>query len=144
LFQSSSAELQLKQAHLVDQYAPDMALKDKYLFSCAPIALNVPFEKDYYLLCLRSVALSQARRLPTAPNWLTANDAKHLEEAELLSHNLSLYVWLSFKFPQIFIDAAQVTSLRQAISRYIAQALLCQVGYGDTSRELDSLMQKRP
>lgn len=144
LFQLSTAELQIKQAHLVDQHAPDMALKDKYLFACAPIALNVPFEKDYYLLCLRSVALSQIRRLPTAPNWLKTNNAKHLEEAELLSHNLSLYAWLSFKFPQIFTDAEQVATLRHAISRYIEQALLSQVGYGDTSRELDSLMRKRP
>ncbi len=144
LFQLSTAELQIKQAHLVDQHAPDMALKDKYLFACAPIALNVPFEKDYYLLCLRSVALSQIRRLPTAPNWLKTNNAKHLEEAELLSHNLSLYAWLSFKFPQIFTDAEQVATLRHAISRYIEQALLSQVGYGDTNRELDSLMRKRP
>jgi ATP-dependent RNA helicase SUPV3L1/SUV3 len=94
-------------------------------------------------LCLKSVAQSKTRTLPSAPSWLTNQHAKHLAEAELLSHNLSLYAWLGFKFPQIFTEAPLVSSLRQAVSRYIEQALLCQTGYGDTSRELDSLPLKR-
>lgn len=144
LFALGGMDLQLTQAQLVDSHAPNMALKDKYLFVCAPIALNVPFEKDYFLLCLASVAHSQTRTLPSAPAWLkNHNNAKHLAEAELLSHNLSLYAWLSFKFPDFFPDGLHVASLRHAVSRYIEQALLCQTGYGDTSRELDSLQQSR-
>ena len=143
LFALGGMDQQLTQAQLVDSHAPDMALKDKYLFACAPIALNVPFEKDYFLLCLKSVAQSTTRALPSTPSWLTNHHAKHLAEAELLSHNLSLYAWLGFKFPQIFTDALLVSGLRQSVSRYIEQALLCQTGYGDTSRELDSLPLKR-
>ncbi|MDO9394211.1 MAG: SUV3 C-terminal domain-containing protein [Methylotenera sp.] len=143
LFAQTSLSNQISQAVLVDNHAPDMSLKDKYIFVCAPISLNVAFEKDYYLLCLQSVAQSQKRHLPTPPVWLESVSPKYLEAAELLSHNLSLYAWLSFKFPQIFVDGEQVKTLRQRVSRYIENALLTQAGFGDTTRETDYLMTKR-
>lgn len=143
LFINTSLNNQIAQAILVDEHAPAMSLKDKFIFICAPISLNVAFEKDYYLLCLQSVAQSQIRHLPKPPVWLASVSPKHLEVAELLSHNLSLYAWLSFKFPQIFVDGDEVKSLRQHVSRYIESALLTQSGYGDTSREIDGLIAKR-
>jgi ATP-dependent RNA helicase SUPV3L1/SUV3 len=143
LFAQTPLNNQISQAILVDEHAPEMSLKDKFIFVCAPISLNVAFEKDYYLMCLRSVLQSQVGKLPTAPAWLESQSPKHLEEAELLSHNLSLYAWLSFKFPQIFIEGEQVKSLRQRVGRYIEGALLTQAGYGDTSREIDYLMTNR-
>jgi ATP-dependent RNA helicase SUPV3L1/SUV3 len=143
LFAATALDRQITQAVLIDEHAPAMAMADKFIFVCAPIALNVAFEKDYYLLCLRSVATSQLRHLPIAPVWLTGLSPKHLETAELLSHNLSLYAWLSFKFPQIFVDGDQVSAIRQRVSRYIENALLTQAGYGDTSREVDYLMGRR-
>ncbi|MES2180907.1 MAG: helicase-related protein [Pseudomonadota bacterium] len=143
LFVNTSLNNQIAQAILVDEHAPEMSLQDKFIFICAPISLNVAFEKDYYLLCLQSVAQSQIRHLPKPPVWLTSVSPKHLEAAELLSHNLSLYAWLSFKFPQIFVDGDAVKSLRQRVSRYIESALLTQSGYGDTSREIDGLMTRK-
>ena len=143
LFAQSSLNTQIAQAILVDEYAPTMSLKDKYTFVCAPISLNVAFEKDYYLLCLKSVTQSQVRHLPALPNWVDSASPKHLETAELLSLNLSLYAWLSFKFPQIFVDGHVVRSIRQRVSYYIENALLTQAGYGDTTREIDYLMLKK-
>lgn len=137
IFEQSSLSSQIEQAKLVDAHAPNMALKDKYIFVCAPISLDVAFEKDYYLLCLQSVALSTIRYLPKAPAWLETHNPKHLEAAELLSQNLSLYAWLGFKFPQIFIEGDAVPALRKSISRYIESALLMQSGYGETSREAE-------
>lgn len=136
-FEQAKLNSQIAQAILVDEYAPNMSLKDKYIFVCAPIALNLPFERDYYLLCLKSVAQNMIRHLPTPPEWLPAKHAKHLEQAELLTHNISLYAWLSYKFPQIFIDGPFVSTLRKQVSTYIQNALLCQSGYGQISREID-------
>lgn len=143
LFAAAPLSGQIAQALLVDAFAPSMSLKDKYIFVCAPIALNVAFEKDYYLLCLKSVAESQIRYLPSAPDWLEGHAPKHLEAAELLSHNLSLYAWLSFKFPLIFIDGANVSGLREKISHYIERALQVQTGYGDTQRENELIKYRR-
>ena len=139
LFALSKVDAQFNQALLVDEFAPKLSLKDKFIFTCAPIAINVSIEKDYFLLCLKSVVEHTTRLLPPAPTWLNSNGPKHLEEAEILSQNISLYAWLNYKFPQIFVETEKIQPFRQAISRYIERALLLQSGYGDTQRELDFL-----
>ena len=142
LFELSSVSAQYSQALLVDEFAPKMALKDKFIFACAPISIAVNIEKDYFLMCLQSAYLLAPRALPIAPVWLHSSNPKYLETAEILSQNISLYAWLSYQFPQIFIDADLVKDMRSQVSSYIENALLTQAGYGDTSRELDYLMRK--
>lgn len=142
LFALSKIAAQLNQALLVDEFALKLALKDKFIFTCAPISINVNIEKDYFLLCLKSVVEHSIRTLPPAPNWVNSNNPKHLEEAEILSQNISLYAWLSFKFPQIFVDVESIPHFRKSVSRYIERALLTQAGYIDTQRESDLLKFK--
>lgn len=142
LFELSNVDAQHSQAMLVDAFAPNMTLQDKFVFACAPISINVNIEKDYFLMCLQSVYLLANRALPSIPAWLDGTDSKHitpkhLEAAEMLSQNLSLYAWLSYKFPQIFVDGDKVSNMRQVLSRYITRALLVQAGYGQTAREID-------
>ena len=147
LFELSNVDAQHSQALLIDEFAPDMALQDKFIFACAPISINVNSEKDYFLMCLQSLYLLAPRALPSTPVWLDSNSLKHiipkyLEAAENLSQNLSLYAWLSYKFPHIFVDGDKVSDFRQAISRYITRALLAQAGYGQTTREVDLSYKK--
>lgn len=142
IFTLSGIEATYTQAILVDEFAPKMSLKDKFIFACAPISINVNIEKDYFLLCLKSVYEDLPRALPEQPDWLLGDSAKHLEAAENLSQNISLYAWLSYKYPQIFIDGTKIIAYRQLLSRYITSALLTQSGYQDTSRESDYLRYK--
>lgn len=137
LYTFNTAPAQHAQALLVDAHAPQMALKDKFVFCCAPISINVNIEKDYFLMCLQSAYLLAPRALPKAPVWLTSENPKHLDEAENLSQNISLYAWLSYKFPAIFVEQDAVSMIRTQVSRYIERSLLTQAGYGETSRELD-------
>ena len=139
LFQLSSVAALHAQALLVDEFAPKMALKDKFIFACAPISINTNIEKDYFLMCLQSAFLLAPRALPKAPNWLNTTNPKHLEAAENLSQQISLYAWLGFKFPQVFMDGNSVKALRKQVSSYIENALLTQAGYGQTARETDIL-----
>lgn len=143
LFCTAPLTSQISQAMLIDAHAPDMALKDKFIFACAPTSLNVPFEKDYYLLCLESVYRATARALPPMPDWLQSDKPNHLEAAELLCQNVSLYAWLAFKFPQIFTSAQEIPAFRKMLSAYIARALRRQTGYGDTSRETEQLPRRK-
>ena len=142
LFELGNVSAQYSQALMVDEFAPNMNLQDKFTFACAPISINVNIEKDYYLMCLQSAYLLARRALPTTPVWLDSSNPKNvnpkfLEAAESLSQNLSLYAWLSYKLPQIFVDGEKVPELRLAISSYITRALLTQAGYGQTAREID-------
>ncbi|MBC7756586.1 MAG: helicase [Bdellovibrio sp.] len=144
LFALSNVATLHAQALLVDEFAPKMALKDKFIFACAPISINTNIEKDYFLMCLQSAYLLAPRALPAAPHWLDVTNPKHfnskyLQTAENLSQNISLYAWLSFKFSQVFTDGNSVKAFRNHVSKYIENALLTQAGYGQTAREADIL-----
>jgi len=136
IFETATLGMHVGQGHLIDEYAPALSLKHKFIFSCAPVSLDKAHERDYFLACLKSFAEERRRALPLAPEWLTSTSPRHLEDAENLSKDLSLYAWLSFKFPQIFHQGEHVPEMRGRVSRYIERALLTQAGFGDTAKEL--------
>lgn len=135
LFELAPLEAQLNLGVLIDEVAPKLHLKDKFIFACAPIGWDKARERDYFLSCLQCVAEHKSKSLPEV-SWLTSTSPKHLEEAEDLSKDISLYAWLSYKFPEHFKQADKVADLRSRVSRYIEAALLVQSGYQDTSKEL--------
>lgn len=135
LFEFGQVNLQLTQALLVDAFAPKMSLRDKFTFVNAPVSLNLNIEKDYFLQCLDSVYNNKIRFLPIQPDWLSTENPKYLEIAEQLSQQISLYAWLSYQFPQFFVDGNKTNTIRQQVSAYITRALSTQAGYGETSRE---------
>jgi ATP-dependent RNA helicase SUPV3L1/SUV3 len=136
IFETATLGVHVAQGHLIDEYAPDLSMAHKYVFSCAPVSLDKAHERDYFLACLKSFAEQKRRALPSEPEWLVSTSPRHLEDAENLSKDLSLYAWLGFKFPKVFHQAAQVPELRSRVSRYIEQALLTQAGFGDTAKEM--------
>ncbi|MNR71234.1 ATP-dependent DNA helicase RecQ [compost metagenome] len=136
-FRTAELEDSIALAHEVDRWAPGIGLADKFTFSCAPAAAGKPAEVDYFRNCLRAFAAGRTKRLPEVPGWLTKNVFRDdlLEDAEQLSKDLSLYAWLSFKCPDVYVDGEQVAPLREVLSRYIEHALLRQSGFGLTSKE---------
>lgn len=136
LFEYASAGVQIALGQLIDLHAPQLDLADKFRFACAPVSLDKAHELDYFLSCLKAVATHTRKFLPDDVDWLAGTGPQHLERAERLSQDVSLYAWLSFKYPATFVDAARVPVLRAQVSRYIESALLVQAGYGDITREL--------
>ena len=114
-----------------------MALKDKFALACAPLSIQVPIEKDYFIQCIQSIYEDKPHPIPFAPNWLNGGSEKHLQQAEILSQHISLYAWLSYKFPTIFTEQSAIPELRSKVANYTKHALLTQKGYGDTSREVE-------
>ncbi len=143
LFEIGSLSVQIEQARIVDEYAPNLPLHDKMIFVYAPISLDKSNERDYFLSCIDSVLNSRKKSLPRNVNWLDSISAKHLEEAEFLAKEVSLYAWLGFKYPMLFTELADIPSLRNKISRYIERALLIQAGYKETSKEILYQLDKR-
>jgi hypothetical protein len=135
LFQTASLEDQIGLARVVDRLAGKLPLEQKFSFSCAPVAHNKENELAYFESCLRAHVAGRQMRLPAAPDWLLERLPGYLEDAEFISKDLSLYAWLSYKFPDTFCDGDAVPHLRQQVSRYIERELLRQNGFGMTSRE---------
>ena len=137
LIEHSHANAQLKQAFIVDEVAPNMAMRDKFVLACAPLSLQVRIEKDYFIQCISSISADKEHPLPYMPRWLNSHDAKYLEEAETLSQHISLYAWLSYKFPTIFTEQTAIPTIRAQVATYTKRALLTQRGYGSTSKEME-------
>ncbi len=136
LFEIAQLQTQSQLGLLIDEHAPQLNLKDKFTFACAPISWDKPIERDYFLTCLNTVTHDKKQALPSANSWLNSTSPKHLEAAEDLAKEISLYAWLAHKFPKHFYEFELVASLRNQVSRYIESALLIQAGYQDTSKEL--------
>lgn len=135
LFQTADMSAHILLGQWVDQHAPGLSLKDKFILSCAPVSLDKFAEGDYFVACIQSICSNKARHLPPDYEWLSGTSPKHLEEAEQLSQEISLYAWLACKFPAIFCQADTLPEFRARVSRYIERALLTQAGYGTTAKE---------
>jgi ATP-dependent RNA helicase SUPV3L1/SUV3 len=129
--------LQYQQALLIDEVAPTLSMRDKYRLMCAPLAIQVPIARDYFMQCVTAVATQQPRSLPNMPDWLNGQQAQYLEQAELICQHLSLYSWLSYQYPQVFPDRALIDDARKKLNAYISRALRVQAGYGKTQRETE-------
>lgn len=140
--ESTHAAAQYTQALIIDEVAPNMAFTDKFALACAPLSLQVAIEKDYFIQCITSIYQDKPHPIPHAPRWLSGNDGKHLTQAEILSQHISLYAWLSYKFPSIFTKQAAIPALRKKVAVYTQKALLTQKGYRDTSREVELKLSK--
>lgn len=136
LFQTADMSAHIQLGLWIDQIAPELSLREKFILSCAPVSLEKPHESDYFLACVQSICKGKARSLPPEQDWLKSSSPKHLEEAEALSQDISLYAWLAGKFPHIFHDTDAIPSVTSQVSRYIERALLTQAGYGSISKEL--------
>jgi ATP-dependent RNA helicase SUPV3L1/SUV3 len=141
LYVTANVNAQLAQAHLIDLHTPDLALTDKFTFSCAPSSVDTNFENAFFVQCLKSAANNIPQLLPPSPAWLVPgnskrHNAKHLEEAEVLSQNISLYAWLSYQYPSLFLEGSKIKEFRANLSDYIAAALLTQAGFLETTREI--------
>lgn len=135
LFETARLSEMTQLGWYVDQLSREMSLNDKFTFSCAPVSQHSTSELAYFKSCLESYVQGQKKEAPSAPSWLEQNGSGNLEEAEQLSKKLSLYAWLSFKYPQTFHQGASIAPLREEVSRYIERALLKQSGFGETSKE---------
>ncbi|MDB5898853.1 MAG: helicase [Ramlibacter sp.] len=135
LFQTAALEDQVGLARVVDRIAGKLSLDDKFTFSCAPIAHDKDNELGYFETCLLAFVKGRTLPLPRLADWLHDRRPGFLEEAEFLSKDVSLYAWLSYKFPQVYCDGEAVPELRSHLSRYIERELLRQNGFGKTSKE---------
>jgi ATP-dependent RNA helicase SUPV3L1/SUV3 len=117
-------------------------MRDKYRLMCAPLAIQVPIARDYFVQCMQAIVNQQPRALPTLPEWLKGQQAQYLEQAELICQHLSLYSWLSYQYPQVFPDRDLVDEARKTLNGFISRALRVQAGYGKTQREMELAQQR--
>jgi len=121
-FRAYNLDDMLEAAFIVDAYNLDIATK--YHLSCAPLTLKSP----YIIAAFESYILALEKKLPVSytPPQLTASYATTAQElliAEDMVKEISLYLWLSYRFEDYFIDAQIARTTRSVLNKYIEESL---------------------
>ena len=101
-----------------------LSLEDKYLCAQAPISIKSELilkAYEYYVFCI------SLRKVCTYKNLSNLNK-KNLSQKDLLAvedevKKITLYLWLSYKFPDLFIDYDKALKTRSKLNSYIEKHL---------------------
>jgi ATP-dependent RNA helicase SUPV3L1/SUV3 len=121
-FVAANIENMLEIAKMVDLYKLD--LKAKYHLACAPLSLGSPYLESVfhrYLIALemgQPIGFSVPDDLPAV-----ASISEMLFEAEERVKEVSLYLWLSYRFPDNFVDTDNALEARNILNAFIEKSL---------------------
>ena len=121
-FVAANIESMLEIAAIVDEY--DLDLRTRYYLSCAPASISSPYIESVFHRYIRQIeAGSEVRYIPPRdlPSFAQTNDM--LLNAEDRVREISLYLWLSFKFPDLFKDTQKAIEARARLNSYIENSL---------------------
>jgi len=121
-FNAANIDSMLEIAAIVDEYHLD--LKTRYFLSCAPASISSPYIESVFHRYIKQIeAGGQVLYIPPRdlPAFAQTNDM--LLNAEDRVREISLYLWLSFKFPDIFQDVEKALQARLRLNSYIENSL---------------------
>ncbi|WP_295420697.1 helicase-related protein [Sulfurovum sp.] len=121
-FMAANIDSMLEIAAIVDEYGLD--LKTRYYLSCAPASISSPYIESVFHRYIRQIeAGKKVLYIPPRdlPAFAQTNDM--LLNAEDRVREISLYLWLSFKFPDIFEDTEKALKARVRLNNYIENSL---------------------
>lgn len=121
-FMAANVESMLEIAAIVDEYSLD--LKTRFFLSCAPASISSPYIESVFHRYTRQIeAGSKVLYIPPRdlPAFAQTNDM--LLNAEDRVREISLYLWLSFKFPDIFEDSQKAIEVRVRLNNFIENSL---------------------
>jgi ATP-dependent RNA helicase SUPV3L1/SUV3 len=121
-FYAASLDDMLEASKIVDRY--DLDIASKYHLACAPLTLK----STYIIEAFESYvyALEQKKPVYYHPPKLSGEHARTSHElllAEDMVKEISLYLWLSYRFGEYFVDEQKAREYRGVLNRYIENTL---------------------
>lgn len=121
-FHASNLDDMLEAAIIVDNF--DLDIATKYHLACAPLTLKSP----YIIAAYESYILALEKKMPVvySPPKLVGSYAQTTDEllrAEDMVKEISLYLWLSYRFSEYFIDAQKARMSRGILNKFIEESL---------------------
>ncbi len=121
-FRASNLDDMVEAAKIVDAY--DLDIATKYHLSCAPLTLKSPYIVESY----ERYIVSLEKKLPATyilpalvGDFATTTD--ELLRAEDMVKEISLYLWLSYRFKDYFLDDEKARMARGVLNTYIENSL---------------------
>ncbi len=121
-FHASNLDDMLEAAKIVDSY--DLDIATKYHLSCAPLTLKSPYILGAFENYIQ--ALEQKVDVSYTPPSLVGSFAMTTDEllrAEDMVKEISLYLWLSYRFKDYFHDEQKARTSRGVLNKYIENSL---------------------
>ena len=121
-FRATNLEDMLEASAIVDKYELDIAMK--YHLACAPLTLKSEyivgaFERYIEALVKKESVHYKAPKLH-GEFALTSEELLHAED---MVKEISLYLWLSYRFNEYFVDAHKARTYRGVLNKYIERSL---------------------
>ena len=121
-FEAANIESMMEVAAIVDEYELD--LRSRYHLACAPVSIGSPWIESVFHRYLAHLQKDEpVPYLPPRdlPEYAVTNE--ELLNAEDRVKEVSLYLWLSFKFPDRFPDVEKAREARERLNRFIENSL---------------------
>lgn len=121
-FVAANIDSMLEIAQIVSEYELDLV--SRYHLACAPASISSPYIENkfhHYIKKLEKgekVEYIPPRKLP---NYAITNEM--MLDAEDRVREISLYLWLSFKFPEQFEDTDEAIQARYKLNHFIENSL---------------------
>ena len=121
-FHASNLDDMLEASLIVDKYKLDIATK--YHLSCAPLTLKSPYivaAYENYIHTLERKEIVHYYAPVLIGEFAQTTDA--LLHAEDMVKEISLYLWLSYRFDEYFVDEQKARQTRGLLNKYIEATL---------------------
>lgn len=121
-FYAANLDDMLEASKIVDAY--DLDIATKYHLACAPLTLKSPYIIAAYENYIQ--ALERKESVHYIPPMLIGDRARTSEEllhAEDMVKEISLYLWLSYRFADYFVDEKKAREYRGILNKYIENSL---------------------
>jgi len=121
-FYAASLDDMLEASRIVDSY--DLDIATKYHLACAPLTLKSAYIISAYERYINALEKKEAVYYH-APKLIGkyAQTSEELLRAEDMVKEISLYLWLSYRFEDYFVDENKARGYRGVLNRYIEETL---------------------
>lgn len=134
-FEACNIASMISAAKILDE-KHNLKLEEKYLLSLAPMSIKSPLIIQAYKAYIAAILKNRVTRYKpsiTLPNKPKTQKDLLLVEDEI--KKISLYLWLSYKLPELFPDSHKAMMTRTLFNNFIEQSLKSNIKLLDERRE---------
>jgi ATP-dependent RNA helicase SUPV3L1/SUV3 len=121
-FKATNISNMLELSRIVDRQK--LTLEEKFILAGAPINTKSPLLKDAFYVYIKAIVKKEkcAFKLMTRLSKLATTELELLRAEDEIK-KISLYLWLSYKMPEIFFDTQKAYRLRTELNKYCENSL---------------------
>jgi len=122
-FKASNIGDMISLANILDKKAK-LSLEQKFMLAQAPINTRSPLIQDAYFRYINAVLNNKPYKYISLVNTnKKARSQDDLLKAEDEVKKISLYLWLSYKLPDVFVDSDFANNMRAKVNKYCEESL---------------------